>query len=579
MNNLDSKALLGIALCVLFYFGYSQYLGKKYPDYGKPPAEATSETGQEPNAREPGATPPGATPPGATPSGATSATAPSANAAITGAAAADTAPAAVAKLSAEELTITTDTNVYRFSQDLGALTSVVLKDYKSGKERDSPPVELLDQPLVFAAEIRDGSTADGAAARPGTPAPPWNAERRDRTLRFWTTQGDWEIAQEHKIPDKGFGGTVDLVFTNKSAKPLELTSGLVLRTAVIFKTGKKILGVLPGAPGDLETVVSGINGKTAHADLKGKCDDATEPAVDAANEAVEFFGVDSHYFLKVLEPASKTTSLTVRKARGAGDSCALTFVNGQTNGEVQPGESVRMSYATYFGPKDLNIMHAYDDKLAGTIKLGFFDFIAKPLLAVIHGFRKIFGNYGVSIIVLTILLKVLFFPLMKASATSMHKMKKLNPQMAEIREKFKDDKQRQQQELMKFMGANGVNPMKGCLPILPQIPVFFAFYQVLQSAIELRHAPFYGWIQDLSAMDPYFVTPILMGVAMLVQQKLTPTTGMDKTQEKIMMFMPIMFTAMMLTLPAGMTLYMLTNTVFGIAQQKWLYRRLDKVQA
>jgi YidC/Oxa1 family membrane protein insertase len=160
----------------------------------------------------------------------------------------------------------------------------------------------------------------------------------------------------------------------------------------------------------------------------------------------------------------------------------------------------------------------------------------------------------------------------------MHKMKKLNPQMAAIKEKFKDDRARQQQELMKFMGANKINPMKGCLPVLPQIPVFFAFYQVLQTSISLRHASFGLWIQDLSAMDPYFVTPLLMGVAMFVQQKLTPTSGMDKTQEKILMLMPIMFTVMMLTLPAGLTLYMLTNTVIGIAQQKWLYHRLDRLE-
>jgi YidC/Oxa1 family membrane protein insertase len=121
--------------------------------------------------------------------------------------------------------------------------------------------------------------------------------------------------------------------------------------------------------------------------------------------------------------------------------------------------------------------------------------------------------------------------------------------------------------------------MKGCLPILPQIPVFFAFYQVLQTSIQLRHAPFYGWIQDLAVMDPYLVTPLLMGVAMFIQQKLTPMTGMDKTQEKILMMMPIIFTVMMLTLPAGMTLYMLTNTVVGIAQQRWLNHKLDKANA
>jgi YidC/Oxa1 family membrane protein insertase len=345
------------------------------------------------------------------------------------------------------------------------------------------------------------------------------------------------------------------------------------------KAPPKILGFLPGAPGEVQSLVQDIGNKAEHIDVLKHCQDNDELAIDLKDEPLEFFGIDSRYFLQVFEPKAKTSSLKARRVHADDDNCNIALVNYQSNGLVQPGESVRMSYDTYFGPKDMSILQTYNDKLANTINLGFFGFIAKPLLAVIHGFYKFFGNYGLSIILLTVLLKILFYPLMKASAVSMHRMKKLNPQMNELKEKFKDDKARQQQELMKFMAANKVNPMKGCLPILPQIPVFFAFYQVLQMAIELRHAPFYGWIQDLSSMDPYFVTPLLMGVAMLVQQKLTPTTGMDKTQEKILMFMPIMFTAMMLTLPAGMTLYMLTNTVFGIMQQKWLYRKLDKLEA
>ena len=130
--------------------------------------------------------------------------------------------------------------------------------------------------------------------------------------------------------------------------------------------------------------------------------------------------------------------------------------------------------------------------------------------------------------------------------------------------------------MMKFMSENKMNPMKGCFPILPQIPVFFAFWQVLRTSIDLRHAEFMGWIVDLTAHDAYYVTPVLMGIAMFAQQKLTPTTGMDKTQEKVMMFIPIMFTIPMMTFPAGMTVYMLTNTLTSIAQQRWLYYKLDK---
>ena len=183
-------------------------------------------------------------------------------------------------------------------------------------------------------------------------------------------------------------------------------------------------------------------------------------------------------------------------------------------------------------------------------------------------------NYGVAIIILTALLKVAFFPLTRAAAVSMKRMQKLQPEMQRLREKFADDPPRQQQELMKFMSANKVNPAKGCLPILPQIPVFIAFYNVLSQAIELRQMPFALWIQDLSAADPFYISPIFLGGLMFVQQRLTPTPGMDKAQARIMMMMPLVFTVMMLSLPAGMVIYMITNTIISIAQQQWLNKKL-----
>jgi YidC/Oxa1 family membrane protein insertase len=170
-------------------------------------------------------------------------------------------------------------------------------------------------------------------------------------------------------------------------------------------------------------------------------------------------------------------------------------------------------------------------------------------------------------------LKALFFPLNRQAAMSMKAMNKLKPDMDRIREKFKDDKALQQQEIMKFMAAHKINPMKGCMPILPQIPVFFAFYRILSESIELRHAALGGWLLDLSNSDPYYITPVLLGVGQFVQQKLTPTTGMDPAQQRMMQMLPLIFTVMMLGLPSGMVIYMLTNTVVSIGQTQWLNRR------
>jgi YidC/Oxa1 family membrane protein insertase len=218
-------------------------------------------------------------------------------------------------------------------------------------------------------------------------------------------------------------------------------------------------------------------------------------------------------------------------------------------------------------------MEAFAPELVASIDLGWFGFLAKPLFRVTQKAEQLTGNWGVAIILVTLLLKTLFFPLNRQASISMKKMNQLKPDMDRIREKFKDDKAAQQQEIMKFMTANKINPMKGCLPILPQIPVFFAFYRILSTSIELRHAPLMGWIQDLSSADPYYITPVLLGVAQFIQQKLTPTAGMDKAQERMMMMLPLVFTVMMLSLPSGMVLYMLVNTIVSIGQQKWLNRR------
>jgi YidC/Oxa1 family membrane protein insertase len=187
---------------------------------------------------------------------------------------------------------------------------------------------------------------------------------------------------------------------------------------------------------------------------------------------------------------------------------------------------------------------------------------------------KLTQNFGFAVIILTAVLKVAFYPLTRAAAVSMKRMQKLQPEMQRIREKHQAEPQKQQQELMKFMATNKVNPAKGCLPILPQIPVFIAFYNVLSQAIELRHAHFALWIKDLSVADPFYILPLFLGVLMFAQQKLTPNPGMDKAQARVLMMMPVIFTVMMLSLPAGMVIYMITNTLISIAQQQWLNKRL-----
>lgn len=187
---------------------------------------------------------------------------------------------------------------------------------------------------------------------------------------------------------------------------------------------------------------------------------------------------------------------------------------------------------------------------------------------------KATGNYGVAILILTLIIKILLFPLQHKSFKSMKAMQMLQPEIAKLREQYKDNKEKLNQELMGLYRRYNVNPAGGCLPLLIQLPIFIAFYRALGYSIQLRQTPFVWWLQDLSAQDPYYITPILMGVSMIISQKMTPTAG-DPAQQKIMMMMPVLFTFMFLSFPSGLVLYWLANNILSVLQQVLTNRYLS----
>ncbi len=239
------------------------------------------------------------------------------------------------------------------------------------------------------------------------------------------------------------------------------------------------------------------------------------------------------------------------------------------------GQSVSADYLCFFGPRDLEILEASGHQLEKAIDFGFFGIIARPLLTVLNLFYSYVGNWGVAIILLTCIIKLIFWPLTQKSYKSMKSMQTLQPEMQKLREKFKNNKEQLNKEIMGLYKTKRVNPMGGCLPMVVQIPVFFALYKVLLGTIALRHAPFAFWLQDLSVKDPYYITPIIMGVTMFFQQKMSPST-MDPAQAKIFMFMPIIFTFMFLNFPSGLVLYWMVNNLLTILQQ-WHVNREPKV--
>ncbi len=232
-------------------------------------------------------------------------------------------------------------------------------------------------------------------------------------------------------------------------------------------------------------------------------------------------------------------------------------------------------YLVYAGPKEYDRLKSLGYGLEHIVDFGFFSILARPLFWVLKFFYGLVHNYGIAIIILTVLVRIPFIPLVNKGQKSMKKLQDIQPKMAEIREKYKKDPQKMQQELMGLYKKHKVNPMGGCLPMVLQIPVFFALYKVLLIAIELRGAPFALWIHDLSVKDPYYVLPIIMGVTMVIQQKMTPST-MDPRQQKLMMLMPIFFTFLFLSFPSGLVIYWLANNVLSIAQQFYVNKKAEK---
>lgn len=255
---------------------------------------------------------------------------------------------------------------------------------------------------------------------------------------------------------------------------------------------------------------------------------------------------------------------------------------------IPPDDQHVFRYKLFFGPKSMTVLKSVDYDLIKAVHFGMFDIIAKPCVWIMNFIYNFIPNYGVAIIILTLLSKILLWPLGNKSYKSMAQMKKIQPLMAEIKEKYKDDKKKMNEEMMGLYKTYKVNPLGGCLPMVVQIPVFFALYRMLYEAIELRHAPFFGWINDLSAPDRLFrfdisipfmqapygipVLTIIMGATMFIQQKMSPPAG-DPTQAKMMMMMPIVFTVIFINFSSGLVLYWLVNNIISMAQQYYITKK------
>jgi len=295
-----------------------------------------------------------------------------------------------------------------------------------------------------------------------------------------------------------------------------------------------------------------------------------EPFEFSNQGEIGWYAFEGEYFTTLMIPPPSEKNIRLRVEGNEKNLLSSDLISSSLS--IPPKQAIKIPYRIYMGPKEIDPLKELGVGAEKLVDFGFFTVVAKPLVWFLKLTNSFTKNFGIDILILSILIKIIFLPLTQISFKSMKEMQKVQPEMNRLKEQYKNDKARLQQEIMLLYKRRKINPMSGCLPMLIQIPVFIALYNALQKTIEMRHAPFFLWIRDLSAKDPIYVTPLIMGATMVIQQKMTPTAA-DPAQAKMFMLMPIMFTFLFLNFPSGLVLYWLVNNVLSIAHQYYLNKR------
>lgn len=438
-----------------------------------------------------------------------------------------------------------------FSSYGGRLTSLRLKGYHANTEADSPLIDLAGAAEERAIEL---VCRHCNFHLPRDPA--YSILAFDETSVTFRFDGqEMSLIRKYTVDEDRYLIQHTIEVLNRSEKTFEGQLGLSW-TVVNPMTKRGFLSMLKRTR-DGRSVIYQMGGQVERVKKDKKDQEAVERGV------ISWAGLESRYFLSALISRQLSEQEVFQyRFRGQEVTGALYY----PKVVVPAGETETIQYSVYVGPKEIHSLDSIGVGLDEAIDYGWFSFLAVPILHLLKFFHNYVYSWGLAIIVLTIVVKLLMNPLTVKGMKSMKAMQKMQPKIKELREKYKDDKQRLNQETMALFRSHKVNPMGGCLPMILQMPIYIALYKVLYNSIELYHAPFWFY-KDLAAPDPYLATPILLGLFMVFQQKMTPTASADPAQKKMMMFMPIMFTGFMIFLPMGLVLYILVNTVMTVIQQ------------
>jgi len=472
----------------------------------------------------------------------------------------------------------------------GVIDDIQLQDYRETEEPDSPLIHVLNptgSDNAYFAEF-GWVAADKSVSVPNSDTQ-WTASSNELTpakpvTLSWDNGSGLTFNREISI-DENYMFSIKQSVKNDSGSDVTLYPyGLISRKGKPTTAGFYILHEGP---------LGVIDGTLTEIDY----DDLAEDGAVEKKTTGGWLGITDKYWLVALAPSSDealTTRFSHHVAENS-DKYQTDYLGAART--VAAGAEAASETRLFAGAKEVSLLDQYANDYGIknfdlAIDFGWFYFLTKPFFLFLQWLNHLVGNFGVSILIFTVLVKAVMFPLANKSYKSMSAMKKLQPQITKMREQFKDDRQRQQQEMMALYKREKINPASGCLPIVVQIPVFFALYKVLFVNIEMRHAPFFGWIQDLSAPDPTSlfnlfglipwdppqmlmigVWPLIMGITMFLQQKLNPAPA-DPTQAKIMMFLPLIFTFMLASFPAGLVIYWAWNNTLSIAQQRYIMYKM-----
>lgn len=485
-------------------------------------------------------------------------------------------PAVTYDRTPKDIIIDTDLYTATLSEDGGTITSFVLKKHKESHAKDSPGMQLVKTTAAegFPLEFSWGS-AVGARVLYTSSVP---------SLSLSTNKSKAELRM---TADAGHGMQVERIYTfDNSSYLIDLAVTVKNRSDNLLQ-GTPQLGLVntrfEGVSSPADRFLFGGPAAFINGVLEEVSADDFENGAKTLQGAIDWAGYEGNYFLCALVPLDGTGSSFTMQGN---EELARMQLAGPLD-TLQPGTEKHYDYRVFYGPKKLSMLKSIGYNLDRSVNFGWFDVIAKPTLWLLNMFYSFCRNYGISIILVTILFKAIFWPISQKGLKSMKNMQKLQPKMVKLKEKYKGDPTKMNQEVMSLYKTYKVNPLGGCLPMVLQIPVFFALYKVLLQSIELRHAPFMLWITDLSAPDrlwigfdiPYLgglpVLTLLMGASMFLQQKLSPTTA-DPMQAKIMLFLPVIFTFMFLNFASGLVLYWFINNLLSILQQVLINRESNK---